>query len=67
MTQPYIYVYPFSPRLPSHPGCHITWSRVPCVLVVHFKYSSVYIRQFLLETEPHVKRKDEGLPKLSSS
>ena len=20
-TQPYIYVYPFSPRLPSHPGC----------------------------------------------
>ena len=25
-TQPYIYVYPFSPKLPSHPGCHITLS-----------------------------------------
>ena len=41
-----IYTYPFSPKLPSHPGCHITLSRVPCVhsmslLVIHFKYSSV--------------------------
>ncbi|KAB0345544.1 hypothetical protein FD754_022470 [Muntiacus muntjak] len=26
-TQPYIYVYPFFPKLPSHPGCHITSSR----------------------------------------
>ena len=31
-TQPYIYMGPFSPRLPSHPGCHITLSRVPCAL-----------------------------------
>ena len=31
-TQPYIYMYPFSPKLPSHPGCHITLSRVPCAL-----------------------------------
>ena len=42
----YIHTYPFSPKLPSHPGCHITLSRVPCVhsmslLVIHFKYSSV--------------------------
>ena len=29
-TQPHIYVYPFSPKLPSQPGCHITLSRVPC-------------------------------------
>ena len=28
-TQLYIYVYPFSPRPPSHPGWHITLSRVP--------------------------------------
>ena len=28
-TQPYIHMYPFSPKLPSHPGCHITLSRVP--------------------------------------
>ena len=24
------HMYQFSPKLPSHPGCHITWSRVPC-------------------------------------
>ena len=29
-TQPYIYMYPFSPKLPFHQGCHITLSRVPC-------------------------------------
>ena len=29
-TQPHIDIYPFSPKLPSHPGCHITLSRVPC-------------------------------------
>ena len=28
-TQPYTYMYPFSPKLPSHPGCRITLSRVP--------------------------------------
>ncbi|KAB0364431.1 hypothetical protein FD754_008587, partial [Muntiacus muntjak] len=26
-TQPYIYMYPFSPKFPSHPGCHTTLSR----------------------------------------
>ena len=31
-SQPYIYMYPFSPKLASHPGCHITLSRVPCVI-----------------------------------
>ena len=31
-TQPYIHTYPFSPKLPSHPGCHITLSRVPCAV-----------------------------------
>ena len=44
-TQPHIYMHPFSPKLPSHPGCHITLSRVPCavysrsLLVIHFIYS----------------------------
>ena len=28
-TQPYMCRYPFTPTSPSHPGCHITWSRVP--------------------------------------
>ena len=39
--------FTFSPKLPSHRGCHITLSRVPCaihtsLLVICFKYSSVY-------------------------
>ena len=29
-TQPYMYL--FSPKLPSHPGCHVMLSRVPCAL-----------------------------------
>ena len=39
----------FLPQPPSHPGCHIMLSRVPCaiyakfMLVIHFKYSSVYM------------------------
>ena len=28
-TQPYIYTYPFSPKHPSQPGCHIMLCRVP--------------------------------------
>ena len=49
-TQPYTYMYPFSPKLPSHPGCHITLSRVFCtiqkvLLVIHFKYSITPIIQ----------------------
>ena len=31
-TQPFIYMYPFSPRLPSHPGHNMTLSRVPCAV-----------------------------------
>ena len=30
--QPYMYMYPFSPKLPSHTGCHITLSKVPCAI-----------------------------------
>jgi len=30
--QPYLYMYSFSPKLPSYPGCHITLSRVPCAM-----------------------------------
>ena len=28
-TQPYIHMCPFFPKLPFHPGCHITLGRVP--------------------------------------
>ena len=31
-TQPYIYMFSFSPKLPSHPGCHTTLSRAPCAM-----------------------------------
>ena len=30
--KPYVSMYPFSPRLPSHPGCPITLNRVPCAV-----------------------------------
>ena len=29
-TQPYIHMHPFSPRLPSHLGYHVTLSRASC-------------------------------------
>ena len=31
-TQPDIYMYPFSPKLPSHPVFQITVNRVPCAI-----------------------------------
>ena len=39
-------MYLSSPKLPSHPGCHITELHVlycRSLLVIHFKYSSVYM------------------------
>ena len=32
-TQPFIHMYPFSPKLPSHPGCRITLSSSLCYTV----------------------------------
>lgn len=29
-TEPHIYTYPFSPKLPTYPGFHVASSRVPC-------------------------------------
>ena len=31
-TQPYTHVHTFSPKPPSHPGCHITLSRIPSAI-----------------------------------
>ena len=47
-VQPSISMYPFSPKLPSHPGCHVALSRVPCtvrsiLLVIRFKCSSIFM------------------------
>ena len=40
-------MYPFSARLPSHPGCHINTEQSSLCymssLVIRFKYSSVYM------------------------
>ena len=40
-------MYPLSPRLASHPGCHTTLSRVPCtiqwVLVGYPFYLFIYL------------------------
>ena len=35
VTQPFIYMCPFFPKLPSHPGCHVTPSRV---LQIHLTF-----------------------------
>ena len=29
--QPYVYIYPFSPKFPSHPGCHIALAYIVLV------------------------------------
>ena len=31
-TESYLHMYPFSPKLPSHTGCHKTLSRVPLAI-----------------------------------
>ena len=48
-TQPYIYMYPFSPKSPSHPGCHITLSRV-------YNQSRHYSKKDTQMTTKHMKR-----------
>lgn len=44
-TQTYIYMYPFSPKLPSHLGCHTTLSRVSCCKQMF--YVAVLIRELV--------------------
>ena len=45
-TQLYIYMYPLSPKLPSHPGYHITLSRVPCAIQYNRPFLVIH-RNFL--------------------
>ena len=47
-TQPYAYTYLFSPKLPSHPGCHVTWAEFPVLhrgplMLIHWKHSRAYM------------------------
>ena len=51
-TQPYIYVYPLSSKLLSHPGCHITLSRVSCAI----QFLKVLVHPFQVSSDcPHPK------------
>ena len=63
VTQGYIYMYPFSPKLPSHLGCHRALSRVACAvqqMVIHFKYSSVYL-SFTKQKQTHTQTQRTNL------
>ena len=47
-SQPYIYMYLFSSKLPSHSGCHMTLSRVHCAIhrtlvFIHPVYNSLHL------------------------
>ena len=61
LSHTYKCIHPFSPKLPSDLGCHITLSRVPCAMqqdlvgYPYFKYGSVCmsIPNFLTVPSPH--------------
>ena len=59
-TQPYIYMCPFSPRLPSHPGWHKHWAEFhllysKSLLVIYFIYlKHIFLIIYLGFTEQHV-------------
>ena len=55
-TPLYIYMYPFSPKLPSHPGCHITLSRGPCAI---YTGSLLAIHSALLPLTSNVLKKSK--------
>ena len=51
------YMYPLSPKLASHPGCHKHWTELHMLynrslFVICFKYSSVYILISISPTIP---------------
>ena len=50
-TRPHMYIYPFSFKLSSHPSCHITWSRVSCIIQqVHLlSFSEILMPVFYLQ------------------
>ena len=53
-------MYPFFPKLPSHPGCQITWSRCPCwnSHLLHSFSNNLFI-EHLLSTQPSAKTEGE--------
>ena len=56
-TQPYIYMHPFSPKLPSHLGYHITLSRASCA-----KQQVLVGYPFHLEQHLHIHPKLPNYP-----
>ena len=51
MAKPYIYMYPFSSKTPSHPGYHITLSRVPLHVESKKKQMNLQNRKRLTDLE----------------
>ena len=49
-------MYSFFPKFPSHPGCQITWSRLPCwnSHLLHSFSNNLFI-EHLLSTQPSAK------------
>ena len=69
-TQPYIHMYPFSPKLPSHPGCHMTLSRIPRAIQWVLSWLSILniaAHSFFLSMPPISLQYDQISSPLSSS
>ena len=52
--QPQIHMHPFSPKLPSSPGCHITLSRVPCAIYLYIPVQALVGCPFRIQQCVHV-------------
>ena len=64
-TQPYIYLYPFFCKLPSHPGYHITLSSSTCLLLFFtatIPLSSLILRDLGFRTFIEVKSLQNVIP-----
>ena len=63
--QPYIYMCPFFHKLPSHPGCHTTLSRVPCACFCFYcNYSSFFApsQRLRIQNIPEAKSLQNVIP-----
>ena len=47
-------MHPFSPKLPSPPGCHITLSRVPCAIYLYIPVQALVGCPFRIQQCVHV-------------
>ena len=59
VTRPYIYMYPFSPKLPSHTEFRVLYSR--SLLVIHFKYKDCVLLKIRNKCNKKSALKEPGL------